>query len=162
ERVRARLHDPAHGAPRRRADVPHPGGARHPHRRAAGKDACGRGEPRFREGGGPARRHQAAAWDRAGLALAGPEDLARGPSLIESGLKKLVFEVQEYVRLIGQFFQAAISPPIYRYDIVEQFDAIGVASLTVVLLTGFFTGAVLALQSGQTLDQFGARPVVGR
>jgi len=31
-----------------------------------------------------------------------------------------------------------------------------------VLLTGFFTGAVLALQSGQTLDQFGARPVVGR
>ena len=35
-------------------------------------------------------------------------------------------------------------------------------SLTVVLLTGFFTGAVLALQSGLTLDQFGARPVVGR
>ena len=35
-------------------------------------------------------------------------------------------------------------------------------SLTVVLLTGFFTGAALALQSGLTLDQFGARPVVGR
>jgi phospholipid/cholesterol/gamma-HCH transport system permease protein len=34
--------------------------------------------------------------------------------------------------------------------------------MTVVLLTGFFTGAVLALQSGLTLDQFGARPVVGR
>ena len=30
------------------------------------------------------------------------------------------------------------------------------------LLTGIFTGAVLALQSGLTLDQFGARPVVGR
>ena len=30
------------------------------------------------------------------------------------------------------------------------------------LLTGFFTGAALALQSGLTLDQFGARPVVGR
>ena len=30
------------------------------------------------------------------------------------------------------------------------------------LLTGFFTGAVLALQSGMTLDQFGARPFVGR
>ena len=47
-------------------------------------------------------------------------------------------------------------------DIIEQFDAIGVGSLTVVLLTGFFTGAVLALQSGITLDQFGARPFVGR
>ena len=30
------------------------------------------------------------------------------------------------------------------------------------VLTGLFTGAVLALQSGFTLDQFGARPFVGR
>ena len=30
------------------------------------------------------------------------------------------------------------------------------------LLTGLFTGAVLASQTGLTLDQFGARPVVGR
>jgi len=58
--------------------------------------------------------------------------------------------------------RCVFSPPIYRHDIVEQFDAIGVRSLTVVLLTGFFTGAVLALQSGLTLDQFGARPAVGR
>jgi phospholipid/cholesterol/gamma-HCH transport system permease protein len=45
---------------------------------------------------------------------------------------------------------------------VEQFDTIGVGSLVVVLLTGLFTGAVLALQSGFTLDQFGARSEVGR
>ena len=45
---------------------------------------------------------------------------------------------------------------------MQQFDQIGLGSLTVVLLTGFFTGAVLALQSGITLDQFGARPFVGR
>jgi phospholipid/cholesterol/gamma-HCH transport system permease protein len=55
-----------------------------------------------------------------------------------------------------------VTRPFYHRDIIEQFDAIGVQSLTVVLLTGFFTGAVLALQSGLTLDQFGARPVVGR
>lgn len=55
-----------------------------------------------------------------------------------------------------------VTPPFYRHDIVAQLDAVGWASLTVVLLTGFFTGAVLALQSGLTLDQFGARPVVGR
>src|SRR6188508_3506681 len=54
------------------------------------------------------------------------------------------------------------SPPFYYRDIVMQLDAIGVGSLTVVVLTGFFTGAVLALQSGITLDQFGARPFVGR
>src|SRR6187397_680194 len=52
--------------------------------------------------------------------------------------------------------------PFYYRDLVEQFDHIGWGSLTVVLLTGFFTGAVLALQSGMTLDQFGARPFVGR
>jgi len=70
--------------------------------------------------------------------------------------------VQEYVRMTVTAIRSLFSPPVYRHDIIEQFDAIGVRSLTVVLLTGFFTGAVLALQSGLTLDQFGARPAVGR
>ena len=81
---------------------------------------------------------------------------------IEDRFKRAALEVQEYVRLVSAASHAAFTRPTYRYDIVEQFDAIGVQSLTVVLLTGFFTGAVLALQSGLTLDQFGARPVVGR
>ncbi len=81
---------------------------------------------------------------------------------IENWLKNAALEVQEYVRLLGAAFYAVFTRPFYRYDIIEQFDLIGVGSLTVVLLTGFFTGAALALQSGLTLDQFGARPVVGR
>ena len=95
--------------------------------------------------------------------MAGAEGLNRRvPSIFESSLKRAALEVQEYVRLVLAAFRGLVTPPLYRYDVVEQFDAIGVKSLTVVLLTGFFTGAVLALQSGQTLDQFGARPVVGR
>jgi len=82
--------------------------------------------------------------------------------LLQTWLKKAALEMQEYVRLVGAAARGVVSPPIYYHDIVEQFDAIGVGSMTVVLLTGFFTGAVLALQSGLTLDQFGARPVVGR
>lgn len=66
------------------------------------------------------------------------------------------------MRLIGQVGRALVTRPIYGRDIVEQLDAIGVGSMTVVLLTGAFTGMVLALQSGLTLDQFGARTVVGR
>jgi phospholipid/cholesterol/gamma-HCH transport system permease protein len=58
--------------------------------------------------------------------------------------------------------RASFSKPFYYRDVVEQLDAIGLGSLTVVLLTGFFTGAVLALNSGITLDQFGAREFVGR
>ena len=81
---------------------------------------------------------------------------------IENWLKTAALEVQEYVRLLSAAFYAVFTRPFYRYDVVEQFDLIGVGSLTVVLLTGFFTGAALALQSGLTLDQFGARPVVGR
>jgi len=77
-------------------------------------------------------------------------------------LKNAALETQEYVRLVGQAFRGFFTPPIYRHDIIEQFDALGVGSLTVVVLTGLFTGAALAAQSGITLDQFGARPVVGR
>ena len=83
-------------------------------------------------------------------------------SLAERWLKHAALEVQEYVRLIGATFHGFVTRPIYRHDIVEQFDLIGFGSLTVVLLSGLFTGAALALQSGLTLDQFGARPVVGR
>jgi phospholipid/cholesterol/gamma-HCH transport system permease protein len=81
---------------------------------------------------------------------------------IETWLKNAALEVQEYVHLVGAALRCAVTRPFYRHDIVEQFDLIGVGSLTVVLLTGFFTGAALASQTGITLDQFGARPVVGK
>jgi phospholipid/cholesterol/gamma-HCH transport system permease protein len=84
------------------------------------------------------------------------------PTVSENWLKAAALEVQEYVRLVGAAFRGLLSPPIYRHDIIEQFDEIGWGSLTVVVLTGLFTGAALASQSGLTLDQFGARPVVGR
>ena len=71
-------------------------------------------------------------------------------------------EVQEYMRLLKQVFRGMITRPFYLRDVIEQFDAIGVGSMTVVVLTGTFTGMVLTLQSGLTLDQFGARSMVGR
>lgn len=77
-------------------------------------------------------------------------------------IKKGLLEVQEYVKLCIAAVQGSFSRPFYGRDVIEQIDVIGLGSLTVVLLTGFFTGAVLALQSGMTLDQFGARPFVGR
>ena len=76
--------------------------------------------------------------------------------------KDAVLEVQEYVLLICRVARAAVTPPIYYRDIIQQFDSIGIGSLTVVLLAGLFTGMVLALNSGITLDQFGARSMVGR
>src|SRR5262245_38780520 len=82
--------------------------------------------------------------------------------LLQSWTKSALLEVQEYVLMVWQVARGTVTRPLYVRDIIEQFEAIGVASLTVVLLTGMFTGMVLALQSGITLDQFGARSMVGR
>src|SRR5215217_3415436 len=77
-------------------------------------------------------------------------------------IKAALLEVQEYVGMLAKTARGVVSRPFYYKDAVQQFDAIGIGSLTVVLLTGTFTGMVLALQSGITLDQFGARSMVGR
>jgi phospholipid/cholesterol/gamma-HCH transport system permease protein len=77
-------------------------------------------------------------------------------------IKDALVEVQEYVKLCAAVARGAVTPPFYYRDVVQQFEAIGVGSVMVVILTGLFTGAVLALQTGLTLDQFGARSVVGR
>jgi phospholipid/cholesterol/gamma-HCH transport system permease protein len=71
-------------------------------------------------------------------------------------IKAALLEVQEYLRMIAQTTRALFTRPYYYRDIVDQFMAIGMGSMTVVLLTGTFT------QSGITLDMFGARSMVGR
>jgi phospholipid/cholesterol/gamma-HCH transport system permease protein len=83
-------------------------------------------------------------------------------AFVVSATKNALLEVQDYIKLLGQIARGLTTRPIYFRDIVEQFESIGLGSLTVVLLTGTFTGMVLALQSGITLDQFGARSMVGR
>ena len=83
-------------------------------------------------------------------------------TLLADWVKAALLEVQEFVRMLFQVARALVTRPYYPRDILEQFDAIGVGSMTVVLLTGMFTGMVLALQSGLTLDMFGARSMVGR
>ena len=51
--------------------------------------------------------------------------------------------------------------PRYWADIFTQMDSIGVGSMPIVILTGFFTGCVLALQSATALQQFGAVSMTG-
>jgi phospholipid/cholesterol/gamma-HCH transport system permease protein len=70
--------------------------------------------------------------------------------------KLAVKEVQDVsvltVRSLGSLFRR----PYYVRDILIQMETVGVGSLAVCLLTGFFTGAVLTLQSSKTLSTFGA------
>jgi phospholipid/cholesterol/gamma-HCH transport system permease protein len=57
--------------------------------------------------------------------------------------------------LTGTAFRNIFARPFYGGDLLIQMDAIGVGSLPIVVLTGFFTGAVMALQLAATLDQYG-------
>lgn len=84
------------------------------------------------------------------------------PPFLEQWLKHAALEMQEYVRLTAAGCRGIFSRPFYRHDVIEQIDVIGIGSLTVILLTGLFAGMALASQAGMTLDQFGARPFVGR
>ena len=78
--------------------------------------------------------------------MAGAEGVSRVLRFVNEWLKHAALETQEYVRLVAAACRGVVTPPIYRHDIIEQFDLIGIGSLTVVLLTGFFTGAALASQ----------------
>jgi len=77
-------------------------------------------------------------------------------------LLESVKEVQDYVLLSAQGLRALLTRPRYPAEFLAQMDSLGVGSLSIVVLTGMFTGMVLALQSSATLDVFGARPYVGR
>jgi phospholipid/cholesterol/gamma-HCH transport system permease protein len=81
---------------------------------------------------------------------------------IDRTAKQLVLTVQEYSLFAWRAFQNLYRPPIYWTDFLIQSDVIGFGSISIVLLSGFFTGGVLALQSAATLSAFGATAVTGR
>jgi phospholipid/cholesterol/gamma-HCH transport system permease protein len=81
---------------------------------------------------------------------------------MESLAKRTIFSVQEFSYLVAGSVRNAFSPPRYISDTLVQMDTIGVGSIPIVLLTGFFTGAVLALQSYRTLQTFGEVGLLGQ
>jgi len=74
----------------------------------------------------------------------------------EHFIKQRIAAVQEYSVLTGSAIAAIFSPPRYWADVFTQMDSVGVGSMPIVVLTGFFTGCVLALQSATALKEFGA------
>ena len=76
--------------------------------------------------------------------------------------KRAALGTQEYFSLLFRVLRGFATRPFYARDTVQQMDTIGVQSLGIVLLTGFFTGMVLALQSAVEMRQFGATIYIGR
>ncbi len=72
-----------------------------------------------------------------------------------------LLEVQETTLLVAQAARRLFRRPAYIPEAITQMDVIGVGSLPIILLTGFFTGGVLTLQTFPTLKYYGAQDQTG-
>ncbi|HOT01252.1 MAG TPA: ABC transporter permease, partial [Acidobacteriota bacterium] len=74
----------------------------------------------------------------------------------------VLVEIQDFSLLAFKAILNLFRRPRYIRETFEQMDLIGVGSLTIIILTGFFTGGVLALQTASTLRSFGAVGLTGQ
>ena len=76
--------------------------------------------------------------------------------------KEKIVAIQDYSLLAGRAIMALFRRPRYFADMIYQADLIGFGSLPIVVLTGFFIGGALALNSANTLQRFGSLSLIGQ
>ena len=74
---------------------------------------------------------------------------------------RALLELQETTLLFARALRGIFKRPRYIPETIAQMDAIGVGSLTIIILTGFFTGGVLTVQTFPTLKSYGAQSQTG-
>src|SRR5258705_6270652 len=74
---------------------------------------------------------------------------------------RALLELQETTLMAARAARGIFKRPRYIPEIITQMDAIGVGSLTIIILTGFFTGGVLTVQTFPTLKSSGAQSQTG-
>src|ERR1700733_14270507 len=77
-------------------------------------------------------------------------------------LKAPVAAIQDFYILSGRAVRNLFRGPHYVDDIAIQMDIIGVGSLPIVILIGFFSGFVITMQMARALAQYGATGQVGQ
>jgi phospholipid/cholesterol/gamma-HCH transport system permease protein len=82
-------------------------------------------------------------------------------SIFVDGIKRQVLSVQEYAELSFRSLANLATTPRYWFDTLEQMDLIGVGSLPIVILTGFFIGGVMVLQTAAQFEKFGETVLTG-
>jgi phospholipid/cholesterol/gamma-HCH transport system permease protein len=85
----------------------------------------------------------------------------KAASFVGETLRRSVLALQNYTLLLGQALADIFTPPLYVTDIFEQMDVIGIGSLPIVLLSGFFIGAVMVLQTAAQFERFGETALTG-
>ena len=84
------------------------------------------------------------------------------PDVVRRIIQSLALPVQDVLLLAWQTARALPGGRGAGARLLAQLDAVGVRSVPIVLLTGVFTGMVLALQASVQLAPFGATVFVGR
>ncbi len=82
-------------------------------------------------------------------------------SVVNEALKRRVLELQNYALLSARALTNLLTGPRYLNDMLIQMDIVGVGSLPIVVLTGFFIGAVLVLQTASQFERFGQTALTG-
>src|SRR5436190_18702382 len=77
-------------------------------------------------------------------------------------ITNFLLELQAVTNLFWSSITGLREKPRYFEEIVHQMDLIGVGSVGIVVLTGFFTGGVIILQSYPTLEYYGAQSNAGQ
>lgn len=77
-------------------------------------------------------------------------------------IKSPIETFQEFLYLTARAFRNIFRSPHYADDIFIQMDVIGVGSLPIVILIGFFSGIIMGLQMGRALTTYGAQGQIGQ
>jgi phospholipid/cholesterol/gamma-HCH transport system permease protein len=93
--------------------------------------------------------------------LMSADDDAPGYAILLEPVKRQIALLQDYSYLAARTIASFFTPPIYVNDLLEQMDIIGIGSLPIVLLTGFFIGAVMVLQTASQFERFGETSLTG-
>ncbi len=81
--------------------------------------------------------------------------------VLSDAAKRSVAAVQDYAQLSFRAVTNLASSPHYFQDTLEQMDDVGVGSLPIILLSGFFIGGVMVLQTGAQFVRFGQTSLTG-
>jgi phospholipid/cholesterol/gamma-HCH transport system permease protein len=96
-----------------------------------------------------------------GTSTSAPSGARAAIEQLNGVLKRHVQSVQNYSLLCWAALTSLFAKPFYLDDALDQMDVIGVGSLPIVMLTGFFIGAVMVRQTAAQFERFGQTALVG-
>jgi phospholipid/cholesterol/gamma-HCH transport system permease protein len=88
------------------------------------------------------------------------EEISLGVVLTDAS-KRLLASIQDYSSMAARSLANLAAGPRYFQDLLDQMDDVGVGSLPIVLVSGFFIGAVMVLQTGSQFVRFGQTALTG-